>query len=167
MANVHPIILLDIVWKTFTKFISTQLANILQERDILYNVNYCGLKGQSTVTPIRLINNIIEDAKENSKELWIMLQDISKAFDSISLEFLSLALKHINLPPNAIFCIINLFRDRQIQVATAFGSSPIFQAEDGINQRDSLSPLLWKIYYDPLLTTVTSLPDRGYTIDCI
>ncbi|GBC00394.1 hypothetical protein RclHR1_03840016 [Rhizophagus clarus] len=123
--------------------------------------------GDSTFTSIRLINNVIEDAKEHSKELWIVLQDIFKAFDSISLDFLSLALKCIGLPIHAVQCIINLFKGRQIQVATAFGPSPVFQDKDGIDQGDSFSPLLWRIYYDPLLATVTLLPNKGYTMDCI
>ncbi|GES79448.1 reverse transcriptase family protein [Rhizophagus clarus] len=99
ISNVRPIALLEVVRKIFTKFICTQLANILQDR---------------------------KDAKENSKELWIILQDISKAFDSISLDFLQLALKQISLPSHAVMCIINLFKDRKVQVATAFGPSLIF-----------------------------------------
>ncbi|GBC01887.1 hypothetical protein RclHR1_04370008 [Rhizophagus clarus] len=167
MANVRPIALLEVVRKIFTKFISTQLSDILQDHNVLYNANYCGLKGESTASPIRLINNLIEDAKENSKELWIVLQDISKAFDSISLDFLDLALKRISLPSHMVNCIVNLFKGRTVQVATAFGPSPSFQAEDGIDQGDSLSPLLWRIYYDPLLATITALPKKGYNMECV
>ncbi|GES89333.1 RNA-directed DNA polymerase from mobile element jockey-like isoform X1 [Rhizophagus clarus] len=167
MANVRPIALLEVVRKIFTKFISTQLSDILQDHNVLCYANYCGLKGESTASPIRLINNLIEDAKENSKELWIVLQDISKAFDSISLDFLDLALKRISLPSHAVNCIINLFKGRTVQVATAFGPSPSFQAADGIDQEDSLSPLLWRIYYDPLLATITALPTKGYNMECV
>ncbi|GES75898.1 hypothetical protein GLOIN_2v1771600 [Rhizophagus clarus] len=109
---------------------ASQLADILQDHNILCKANYCGLKGKSTASPIRLINNVIEDAKENSKELWIVLQDISKVFDSISLDFLELALKQIGLPPHAVRYIINLFRGRRVQVATIFRPLSIFQAED-------------------------------------
>ncbi|GBB98305.1 hypothetical protein RclHR1_31980001, partial [Rhizophagus clarus] len=167
MANVRPIALLEVVRKIFTKFISTQLSDILQDHNVLCYANYCGLKGESTVSPIRLINNLIEDAKENSKELWIVLQDISKAFDSISLNFLDLALKRIGLPSYVVNCIVNLFKSRTVQVATAFGPSPSFQAEDGIDQGDSVSPLLWRIYYDPLLATITALPKKGYNMECV
>ncbi|GES73641.1 RNA-directed DNA polymerase from mobile element jockey-like [Rhizophagus clarus] len=119
MSNVRPITLLEVVRKIFTKFISMQLSDILQKRDILCKANYCELKDK--------------DAKENSKELWIVLQDITKAFDSISLNFLQLTLKRIGLPPHAVQCIINIFKGRKVQIATAFELSPIFQAEDGID----------------------------------
>ncbi|GBC03989.1 hypothetical protein RclHR1_05440007 [Rhizophagus clarus] len=167
MFNIRPIALLEVVRKIFTKFINTQFTDILQDHNILCNTNYCGLKGKSTASSIRLINNIIEDAKENSKELWIVFQNISKAFDSISLDFLELALNCIGLPHHTVRCIINLFKGRNVQVTTAFRPSSIFQAEDGIDQGDSLSPLLWKIYYDPLLTTITTLPDKGYNMKCV
>ncbi|GBC01357.1 hypothetical protein RclHR1_04160004 [Rhizophagus clarus] len=146
---------------------ASQLADILQDHNILCKANYCGLKGKSTASPIRLINNVIEDAKENSKELWIVLQDISKVFDSISLDFLELALKQIGLPPHAVRYIINLFRGRRVQVATIFRPLSIFQAEDGIDQGDSLSSLLWRTYYNPLLTMITDLSNKGYTIEYI
>ncbi|CAG8585358.1 20492_t:CDS:2 [Rhizophagus irregularis] len=55
-----------------------------------------GLKGDSTSSPIHLINNLIEDEK---KQLWIMFQDIAKAFDSISIKGLELALQRIAVPP--------------------------------------------------------------------
>ena len=38
---------------------------------------------------------IIEEVKEKNKELWIMLQDMKKAFDSVSLNLLKLALQRI------------------------------------------------------------------------
>ncbi|GES94624.1 ribonuclease HI, putative [Rhizophagus clarus] len=136
MFNIRPIALLEVVRKIFTKFINTQFTDILQDHNILCNTNYCGLKGKSTASSIRLINNIIEDAKENSKELWIVFQNISKAFDSISLDFLELALNCIGLPHHTVRCIINLFKGRNVQVTTAFRPSSIFQAEDGIDQGD-------------------------------
>lgn len=84
-----------------------------------------GLKGDSTSSPIHLINNLIEDEK---KQLWIMFQDIAKAFDSISIKGLELALQRIAVPPPIVRLIDNLFQGRS----------------------DSLSPILWRIYYDPL-----------------
>ncbi|GES81493.1 RNA-directed DNA polymerase from mobile element jockey-like [Rhizophagus clarus] len=52
MANVRPIALLEVVRKIFTKFISTQLSDILQDHNILCKANYCGLKGESTASPL-------------------------------------------------------------------------------------------------------------------
>jgi len=40
---------------------------------------------------------IIEEAKEKNQELWLILQDIKKAFDSVSLRSLELAIQKIKV----------------------------------------------------------------------
>ncbi len=40
--------------------------------------------------------------------------------------------------------------------------SPQFTAEDGIDQGDTISPLLWRIFYDPLLSALQKNSSRGY-----
>ena len=50
-----------------------------------------------------------------------------------------------------------------MQIITDFGLSPSFQVQDGIDQGDALSPLLWWIFYDPLLVAIQSTPGLGYT----
>ena len=51
---------------------------------ILQGGNHAGLPGCSTLEPLRIINAIIEDARANKKELWIMFQDMSKAYDRVN-----------------------------------------------------------------------------------
>ncbi|CAB4429027.1 unnamed protein product [Rhizophagus irregularis] len=41
-----------------------------------------------------------------------------------------------------------------MNVITAFGPSPTFIGGDGIDQRDAISPLIWRIFYDPLLVAI-------------
>ena len=52
---------------------------------ILQGGNHAGLPGGSTLEPLGIINTIIEDARaSNKKELWIMFQDMSKAYDRVN-----------------------------------------------------------------------------------
>ena len=55
--------------------------------------------------PIHTIDTLINDAKNNTKPLWILSQDISKAFDSINLNMLLLAMHVLNFPSY----FVNLF----------------------------------------------------------
>ena len=75
-----------------TKVFTTRLEKIIRENNILEGSNYAGLIGSSTESPIHILSMIIEEAKEKNKELWIMLQDMKTAFNSVSLESLKLAL---------------------------------------------------------------------------
>src|SRR6266496_70843 len=155
MTNVRPIALLDVFRKIYTKILTERLSSILLEHNILCKENYCGLKGDSTNTPIHLINNICEDAKANDKELWMLTQDISKVFDSISIHGLTKALDRLSVPNNIVRFILSLFTNRYINILTAYGTTDIITAGDRIDQGDSISPLLWRIFYDPLLSAVT------------
>uniref|UniRef100_U9SHI2 Reverse transcriptase domain-containing protein n=1 Tax=Rhizophagus irregularis (strain DAOM 181602 / DAOM 197198 / MUCL 43194) TaxID=747089 RepID=U9SHI2_RHIID len=119
--------------------ITNRLSSVLKRYNILQGYNCCGLPRECTNEPIHLVNNFIEDARENKKELWVLTQDMKKAFDSVGLEVLNQAL----LP-------------------TAYGLSDGFIGNDGIDQGDALSPLLWRIFYDPLLVGIQQTKDSGY-----
>src|SRR3989440_1360006 len=66
-------------------------------------------------TPIHVLHNVMEDAKNNKKALWVAFQDMSKAFDSIGMVPLRHVLNRICLPTLAIDFIINLFQHRKMK----------------------------------------------------
>src|SRR5437016_11791621 len=95
----------------------------------------------------------------------MLTQDISKAFDSISIIGLTKSLERLSVPSNIIDFISSLFTNRNMNILTAYGTTNIITAGDGIDQGDSISPLLWRIFYDPLLSAVTRYGTRGYTMN--
>src|SRR5581483_1629295 len=82
----RPITLLETIKKIFIKTLNNRLASILTEYKILSPLNWAGLPGGGTHEPIMIINNILEDARENHKDCWVLTQDISKAYDSMDKE---------------------------------------------------------------------------------
>lgn len=147
------------------KVLTSRLSARIQEHNLLRGLNFAALKGESTTSPIALLNCAIEDAREKNKELWIVCQDMAKAFDSVGLTPLKIALQRIKLPPNIIDFIIHIFKERKIKIITTYGLSNGFTAEDGIDQGEIISPLLWRIFYDPLLYRIQSDPKFGYTME--
>ncbi len=57
------------------KLISARLSQTMAHHKVLKGQNHAGLPGSSTTAPLRIINSIVEDAKENNKSLWILFQD--------------------------------------------------------------------------------------------
>ena len=89
---------------------------------------------------------------------------MEKAFDFIRIVPLHMALKRIRLPPLCCQFIINLFKSRKMTIITEFGLSNILTAGDGIDQGEVISPLIWRIFYDPLLARIQQDPTLGYTM---
>lgn len=162
LNNIRPIALLETFRKCVTKIFTARLEKVIRERDILKGPNFAGLVGSSTESPVHVLSMIIEEAREKNKELWLMLQDMKKAFDSVSLESLKLALQRIKVPALGQKFILELFNRRQTKIITALGLTEEVIAGDGIEQGEVISPLIWRIFYDPLLARIKDDSTLGY-----
>src|ERR1043165_5423884 len=165
LNNIRPIALIETFRKIVTKVLTKRLARVFIEKEILKGPNYAGLPGNSTEQPVHILNMIMEEAKEKDKELWILLQNIRKAFDSVPLESLELALQRVKVPKRTIEYILNLFHKRQLRIITAYGLTEEITAGDGIDQGEVISPLIWRLFYDPLLERVQEDEELGYIIE--
>ncbi|GBC53452.2 RNA-directed DNA polymerase from mobile element jockey-like [Rhizophagus irregularis DAOM 181602=DAOM 197198] len=157
LKNTRPITLLETVRKCVVKVVTTRLSKILADNQVLQGGNFAGLPGGSTDIPIKMLDAIIHQRrfdKSDDQELWIVSQDISKAFDSIDLNMLRLALIRLHIPSLLIKFIINLFTRRNNKIITHYGDTSGYRVRIGIDQGEIISPLLWVIYLDPLLTTL-------------
>src|SRR5436305_3795234 len=92
LSNTRPITLLDTARKLMTKIMNKRLSSILAANSVLKGNNYAGLPGSNCASPIAILELIIQDAKSYNKPLFIFLQDISKAFDSMDVNMLQLAM---------------------------------------------------------------------------
>src|SRR5438477_8548449 len=86
---------------------------------------------------------------------------MNKAYDSINIQILEKALLRIQIPNSIIRIIINLISNRTNQIITPHGLTNSYQVLEGIDQGDTLSPLLWQIYYNPFIFYINKTP-YGY-----
>jgi hypothetical protein len=141
LNNTRPISLIDTSRKIFTKIINNRLSEAITTQNLLSPANYAGVKNQSTMEPLSIVKSKIDTAINLNKELWFASFDIAKAYDSVNLQSLHLALKHIKAPPNIIQIILNLLQNRSIQLN--YTQNPInISTSNGIDQGESLAPLL-------------------------
>ena len=134
--------LLETFHKSLVRIIQKRLSKVLIEKKVLKGLNFAGLEGESTSTPIHILHNLMEDAKQNKKEMWILLQDIKKAFDSVSIVGLQKALNRIQIKGNLEKFLIEIYDKREVRIITKEGLSEGFQAQDGIDQGEVISSLI-------------------------
>ena len=85
------------------------------------------------------MNSLIEATKQENQEMWITLIDIKKAFDTVDIRRLQLALKRIKIPKKLEVFLVNMFTNREVKVITKFGLSEGFCPECGIDQEEVIS----------------------------
>ncbi|GBC51595.2 ribonuclease H-like domain-containing protein [Rhizophagus irregularis DAOM 181602=DAOM 197198] len=78
--------------------------------------------------------------------------------------FTGLPGERIRLPASAVKFILSLFTKRTNRVFTAHGSTPAYRVRIGIDQGEVISPLLWVIYIDPLLTVLKNEMKDPYVL---
>ncbi|GBB91499.1 hypothetical protein RclHR1_18820006 [Rhizophagus clarus] len=154
LKNTWPITLLEVIRKSFVKLFYNRLSSVLATHNVLTGGNFAGLLGGTCRDPIITLESIIHYANCYKSPLWILSQDISKAFDSVHLTMLKFALECIRLLASSINLILSLFMNRSNRVFTAHGDTPSYRVHIGIDQGEVISPLLWVIYIDPLLTVL-------------
>src|SRR5205814_384643 len=130
------IMLLETFRKLVVRIIQKRLCKVIVQKKILKSANFTGLPEESTIAPIHILNNIIEDAIQKNNELWIAFQDMRKVFNSVSMTALELAMKRIRFPKKLIIFIKHLYKDHEIRVITEKGLTSFFTAGDGIDQRE-------------------------------
>jgi hypothetical protein len=121
---------------------------------ILDSHNFVALPYSSTTQPIQILTNILQEAQTQNKEIWLLAQDMSKAYDSVHIPLLQHALNQIKIPQQIQQLIINIHSNRYNSVITNLGPTSSYLVHDGIDQRETITPLLWRIYYDPLITHI-------------
>ena len=129
----RPISLIEHIRKLYTKIITNRLNSAFTQHTILSSFNYVALPGNSTSIPIHILNNLTEDASSNHKDIWLLSQDMSKAYDSVNLTLLKQSLLRLALPLKTINTIIDLFTNRHNQVITNLGLTFSYPVHNGID----------------------------------
>src|SRR6266498_4836053 len=70
----------------------------------------------------------------------------------------------LNIPPSFITFITNLFTNRTNQIFTCYGTTDPYNVLVRIDQGEVICPLLWCIYYDPLLCYIQNQHNLGYQL---
>ncbi|CAB4409390.1 unnamed protein product [Rhizophagus irregularis] len=100
--------------------------------------NRAGIQGSSCMEIIFNIQTTITAASNLKKPLFIMIQDLSKAYDRVDIPLLKKALERICIPSNIISFILLLFTNRSNRVIFEDWIGEPYDIITGINYTSSI-----------------------------
>ncbi|KAG9298368.1 hypothetical protein G9A89_003185 [Geosiphon pyriformis] len=150
LTNTHSIALIETARKILFKILSDRISSACSTHNVFRGDNFSVLKGMTTQSPIFAVGLVVENALEKNQELWLVLQDIKKMYDSVGWEHLEKCLVRIKMCDKFIQFFGGIHRGRTNRVMTDFGLTDGYRVHDGLDQEEVFSSLLWHIFYDSL-----------------
>jgi len=137
--NYWPISLLQVQYKWYTSIITTRLSKLANEY-ILCDGQMGFCKGMSSTMALHVV---MEEAQLYDKELHVVYIDFKKAFDLLHQDAILQVLQHYRLGDQFIKLVKQLYEGCSATVQVNRTPSAPFLVEWGVQQGDTLSPLLF------------------------
>jgi ribonuclease HI len=151
LDKTRPITLLEVHRKLFESILNSRMAKIIYSNNLLKGVNFGFRAGAGTTEAICMIKHLIDLANARKVPIYAAILDVEAAYDKVPHDAIYAGLSRIHAPPHLIDLLKNMEATRVLQVDTPFGLTRQFRPILGLAQGSLLAPLLWNIFYDPLL----------------
>lgn len=166
VKNYRPIALANTTYKLWTGLIAAAVAEFAEEQHVLSSVQEGFRPHRNTDRQLQNMLHLLEDAALTAQDLYVMYIDFSSAFNTIDHDKLLMIMYDLGFPDDAIQVVRDLYRTAATRVDTRHGSTPSISVERGTLQGDTLSPLLFIIFLEPLLRWL-QVGGRGYHYGCL
>ena len=163
ITNWRPISLLNVDTKIASKAIAVRLEKVLPE---LISEEQCAyVKGRNIFEVVRTISDIMEHTHSNGIPGLMVTIDFEKAFDSVSWSFLNKTLHKLNFGDSFIKWVNTFYKDVSSCIMNNGVGTALFPIKRGVRQGDPLSPYLFILVLEPLLSAIKEDPTiRGLQI---
>ena len=169
LANVRPLMLLEPLRKAWTGIFNLRFRKIRERHRILNESQHGFRPRRGCADALLQTHNLLESVNEMSDKLYLSTWDIRRAFDSISKDHILLAAKRAGCPDPDARWLADMDVGEKTIVRSPYltGLDPkelrrrvladiklSFSAVKGTPQGDVLSPDVWDMFFDILLTAL-------------
>ena len=151
LSNFRPIGLCECVLKLWTALLSDLLGDYASMAGIISDSQSGFRKHRRCLHQLMKLTNTIEDSNLHKHPLFILYLDFKGAFPSVDHSRLTECMRLLGLPQDAIDTIRDLYTNNTTSLLLPGGLTTPIPIRRGTVQGDSLSPLLFLFYIEPLL----------------
>ncbi|MGL5901241.1 MAG: reverse transcriptase domain-containing protein [Cetobacterium sp.] len=158
-TNYRGITLLSVPGKVFNRVLLNRMKD---QVDAQLRDQQAGFrKDRSCVDQIATLRIIVEQSLEWNSPLYINFIDYEKAFDSVDRKILWKLLRHYGVPTKIVSIIKNSYEGLRCKVIHGGQSTEAFQVRTGVRQGCLLSPFLFLLAIDWIMTSSTAQRNHG------
>ena len=150
VKNYRPVSLLPLPGMICERVIAIQAEEFFEENKILQEFQFGFRRFKSTISEMLTLFDSLLEAKEQGKEIALVLFDLSCAFDTIDHDILCKKLKIYGWEENAIKWMWSYLKDRTQKVVISGQYSSETTVNRGCPQGSRLSPLLFSVLMSDL-----------------
>ena len=163
-SNYRPISITSSISKVFETILNNHFLKHMERNSLLSDHQY-GFRGaRSTGDLLSYVTSIWSSALRDFGESFIVALDISKAFDRVWHKSLLSKLPSFGFPPSICTLLLDYLSNRSLSVVVDGSVSPPQSINSGVPQGCVLSPTLFLIFINDLLS-ITSNSIHSYADD--
>lgn len=104
-----------------------------------------------------MLKEVVHSYTRKKGRAYCVFIDLSKAFDKVNHFILGETLLNRNVPPDLVLLIMNYLRNQTARVVWGREAGGYHLIDEGVRQGGILSPFLFKLYIDSLVTEISSM----------
>jgi len=163
LNNYMPVGLVNTLMKLWTKLVAGAIRDYTEEHQILSSSQAGFRPGHHTHIQTQLLATALEDARLFKRDVYMSQVDFTNAFNRINHHKLYRILTDLGFPDDVRRLVEGIYSHCRTDYRTPYGHTDSLPIRRGTIQGDSLSPIMFAIYIEPLLRWLHS-GGRGYLV---
>ncbi|CAI5484392.1 unnamed protein product [Closterium sp. Yama58-4] len=152
LNNYRPITLLNFTYKVLARVLADRMKKFLGR--VISPEQYGFLPGRRLTDAVGLVADIIDTARRDNEDWFLLLVDFKKAFDSVSRGYLFRTMRAMGFPDRFVKWVEGLHEGTQTRLLVNGWMGEGVEVVSGVRQGCPLAPYLFLCAVEPLAQTV-------------